>query len=89
MSEGAKITTEAKDRWLSRSIVWVAITILALPVVYVLSLGPVTWWMARYAKTSPGIASAFESIYRPLSDTCHSSEWVCEVLTWYQYLWIP
>ena len=57
--------------------------VVALPVVYVLALGPVVWYVERTGK-EPGIWAV---IYAPLEWLSSQSDFVRKALQWYVELW--
>lgn len=74
------------DEPANRSKRWV--WFVTLPVLYVLSVGPVIWIAALVSRWFPSAAgiqetAMFQTIYAPLRLAAHHSPWFSDFLFWY------
>ncbi len=65
---------------------WFIWTILVLPFIYVLSIGPVAGYYERTAKRAPRALVAF---YRPLAALARAVPQFDRLIQWYVDLWVP
>jgi len=63
------------------------IAAFAIPLLYVLSLGPVEWLYDR-GWLPASTYDAFDVFYGPLEFLCDRWPWFREVLVWYERLWL-
>ncbi len=75
-------TTDTKRGGVS----WLLWTILLLPLLYVLSLGPVAGYYERTTKRAPRALVAF---YRPLAALARAVPQFDRLIQWYVDLWLP
>jgi hypothetical protein len=76
-----------RDEPKKRSWGWIGWAVLALFVVYPLSVGP-SLWMLSHVKDGR-LTKSYEIVYAPLELVCASSEELTDVLGWYEGLWLP
>ncbi|MBT6156823.1 MAG: hypothetical protein HOL01_18735 [Planctomycetaceae bacterium] len=60
----------------------------ALPVLYVLSIGPVTWWEVMYGSFSNEHLESLETFYAPLESLCDWIPGFDIAIIWYIDLWL-
>ena len=64
------------------------VLLILLPLLYVLSVGPCTWFASRgYVDTGEG--SFFPVLYSPLRWVCVQDERLFKVMFWYNSLFLP
>lgn len=69
-----------------RILTWVGGVLIAAPVFYFLSIGPVVWWSEKFL---PGGFSfqTYDNYYRPLRWACEASPAFRGAVLWYAELW--
>ena len=70
-----------------RSWGWVGSVLLALFVLYPISVGPALWM--RWHVNDGRLTKSYEIVYAPLELVCERSEELTDVLGWYEQLWLP
>lgn len=64
-----------------------AVATVALPVLYVLSVGPIEWLDAK-GWLPLSTYDALDAFYTPLEFLCDRSLWFRKFLVWYESLWL-
>lgn len=76
---------ENSDR---RHVPWMIVCLVALPIVYVLGIGPAAWVYHVVEPPAP-IADLLVRIYAPLERVCEQTEPLSRLFEWYLELWVP
>jgi hypothetical protein len=83
----AKPTIDDQQRPRSLLSVWLIVAVLLLPVLYVLSSGPVAVYVLSDSRFSYQTRLVFMNLYWPLGLLYHNSETAKTVFEWYYDFW--